>query len=245
MAHLFGLIGKDIGYSRSPELFQQFFAGAGVEAEYRLFDLPLITSITEVLALQPAGLNVTQPYKQAVIPWLDELDATAKAIEAVNTMAFTGQAVIGYNTDAIGFERALVPLLSSHHTKALILGTGGAALAAAYACRQLGITYRMVSRTPEEDQIGYDSVTPELLATHTLLIQATPIGSARYADERPPLPYFAITSKHLLFDMVYAPPITPFMRAGEEKGAVVTNGLTMLEEQAKAAWEIWRKFNFG
>lgn len=244
MAHLFGLIGKNIGYSRSPGIFQQYFTEAGVEAEYRLFDLPVIGSITEVFALQPAGLNVTQPYKQAVIPFLDGVDDTAKAIGAVNTIAFTGQATLGFNTDAIGLKRALAPLLSSHHTKALILGTGGAALAAAYACRQLGITYRMVSRSPEENQISYKSVTPDLLATHTLLIQATPIGSVRYPDKRPPLPYFAISSKHLLFDMVYAPLVTPFMRAGEEKGAVTCNGLTMLEEQAKAAWEIWQPFNF-
>ena len=192
------------------------------------------------------GLNVTIPYKEQVIPYLDDLDEDARLIGAVNVIKFTkgflGKTkLIGYNSDIIGFKRSIEPLLDSSHRKALILGTGGASKAVMHGLKQLGVGTTFVSRTPKEHCITYQDVTPELLESYTVIVNTTPLGMFPNVDACPDIPYDALTPKHLLYDLLYNPDETLFMKKGKEHGAVVKNGLEMLLLQAFAAWEIWQK----
>ncbi len=244
---VFGLIGKPLAHSFSPTFFKEKFLRENhPNCTYQLFELndPL-----EVLTLvennpQLAGLNVTIPYKTTVINLLDELDETAKIIGAVNTIRIIreqGQIFLkGYNTDAFGFLHACNGLKSNK--KALILGTGGSAKAVQFVLQSLGIDYFSVSRTPNwEKEISYDALTSEILASHKLIINTTPLGMYPKTEAAPPLPYRELGKKHFLYDLIYNPSETLFMKKGKAAGATAQNGELMLELQAERAWEIWNE----
>lgn len=243
--HNYGLLGRDISYSFSKGYFTDFFQKEGLyNASYDNFDLRDITDIETILKEYPElqGLNVTIPYKEEIIPYLHTLDPEAAAIGAVNTIKFTKSGLIGYNTDGYGFRRSLEPfLIKQSHTHAIILGTGGASKAIAYALQQLGIKYQFISRNPEQDQWGYNSLTKARLKQHTLIINCTPVGTYPKVTEKPAIPYIFLSSKHLLYDLVYNPAKSAFLQQGEERGAAICNGIPMLQYQAQKSWEIWQK----
>ena len=242
----FGLIGLPLAQSFSKKYFTAKFEKEGIDAAYELYELQDITEFTGLL-LEPdlCGLNVTIPYKEQVMRYLDELDETAAEIGAVNVikiMRLDGKLYLkGYNSDAIGFETSLLPFLKSYHRKALILGTGGASKAIDYVLRRLGIETTFVSRTAKSGMLTYDQLKEYILSDHLLIVNSTPVGTFPHSDECPDIPYELLTDKHLLFDVVYNPAESLFLRKGREKGAAVLNGEGMLIGQAVAAWEIWNQ----
>lgn len=238
----FGLLGKNISYSFSRAYFTKKFEGLGLDNHsYENFDLPQIEGFANLIRANEdlRGLSVTIPYKQAVIPFMDVLDPIASAIGAVNTIKFSSMGLEGYNTDAYGFEKAITPLLQAHHTKALILGTGGASKAIAFVLGAMAISYKYVSRTPVEGQLRYAQVTERIIQEYPLLINCSPVGTFPNAHDKPEIPYEFITPANLLFDLIYNPPKSSFLKEGEKRGATVSNGLDMLEQQAEKAWQIW------
>ena len=240
----FGLVGKDISYSFSKGYFTDKFSDLGLEGySYGNFDLQKIDEFRNLIASDPdiKGLNVTIPYKQDVIPYLDDLDEQAKEIGAVNTIKFVENRLIGHNTDAYGFQKSIEAFLKPHHTKALILGTGGASKAIAYVFGKLKIDVTFVSRNPSHEQIGYSDLNRTLFTGHTILVNCTPLGTHPNIDEKPNIPYPFISEKHLLFDLIYNPEKTAFLKEGERHGATIANGHRMLQLQADRAWEIWQQ----
>lgn len=240
----FGLIGLPLIHSFSKRYFTAKFDREGIDARYDLYELQNISELPALLESQPlSGLNVTIPYKEKVIPYLDELDPTAAGIGAVNVikvMRRDGKQVLkGYNSDAIGFENSLKPLLQPYHMRALILGTGGASKAIDYTLRKLGIETTFVSRTPKAGVLTYNELNEEVLTQNLVLVNASPVGTFPHIDECPDIPYDFITGKHLLFDAVYNPPETLFLQKGKAQGAQILNGEGMLVGQAEAAWGIW------
>ncbi|MBT8177839.1 MAG: shikimate dehydrogenase [Eudoraea sp.] len=238
----FGLIGRNIHYSFSRGYFREKFRRLGLQGhDYSNYDLADIAEFPALTRENPdlSGLNVTIPYKEAVIPYLEALDPVATAIGAVNTIKFTPEGLIGFNTDAYGFQQALLPLLKPNHIQALILGTGGASKAVAYVLRKQEISYCYVSRKPQGDQLAYQDLTPSIMKEYTLLINCTPLGTWPDVDAKPAVPYDLMSPKHLLFDLIYNPEKTAFLSEGEKRGTVISNGLKMLESQAEKAWEIW------
>lgn len=237
----YGLIGYPLTHSFSPGWFAKKFATLGIDATYTTFPLTGVEEITTLLKTVPdiKGLNVTIPHKESIIPYLDELDDTAQKIGAVNCIAFDNGKSKGYNTDAAGFKNSLVPLLKHHHTKALVLGTGGASHAVTYVLDVLSIAYKKVSRTATEDTITYDALNNDIVREHTLIINTTPLGMYPHTDAYPPLPYEAISSQHLLYDLIYNPEETRFLTLGKQAGATIKNGMEMLELQAEESWRIW------
>ncbi|WP_423819271.1 shikimate dehydrogenase [Salinimicrobium sp. TIG7-5_MAKvit] len=240
----FGLVGRNISYSFSRKYFSEKFTSEGINATYENFDLQDINQFPEVLAKNPElkGLNVTIPYKEAIFPFLDSLDVTAQKIGAVNTIKVERNgSLTGYNTDYFGFSEALKPFLKPDHKKALILGTGGASKAVNYALNSLDITTRLVSRSPSKNAISYQQLSEEILEEHTVIINTTPLGTHPKVEEYPPLPVNYLSSRHLLFDLIYNPPQTALMKLAAARGATVLNGEKMLELQALKAWEIWNR----
>ncbi|WP_430905484.1 shikimate dehydrogenase family protein [Maribacter sp. 2-571] len=240
--HRYGLIGKNIGYSFSRGHFTKKFQELGLDGHsYENFDLPDISDFERLKhdLGDIQGFNVTIPYKEAIFPYLTEIDEKALQIGAVNTIKVAGTTLLGYNTDAYGFQKALEPKLKKHHQKALILGTGGASKAVAYVLDHLGISFSFVSRNPKPGQFGYGQLNSDVIKEHLVLINATPLGTQPNVTEKPPLPYDDITEDHLLFDLIYNPEKTAFLQEGEQRGATISNGLRMLELQAEKAWEIW------
>lgn len=241
----YGLVGYPLGHSFSKGYFTEFFLREGICAEYKNFELPQINDLAQVLEEESAlqGFNVTIPYKQQVMPYLDELDAAAEAIGAVNVVKVTRRDgapyLKGYNTDVIGFGDSIRPLLKPHHTHALILGTGGASKAVNYALRQMGLETCLVSRTKREGMLTYEELTSEVLGKYHVIVNTTPLGTSPKTDECPPLDYTLIDNRFLLFDLVYNPEKTLFLQRGEQAGATIRNGMEMLIGQAKAAWRIW------
>ncbi|MFD0861313.1 shikimate dehydrogenase family protein [Sungkyunkwania multivorans] len=238
----FGLIGKDISYSFSQDYFSKKFEKLGLEDHiYQNFDLKDVKDFTQVLEqfLDIKGLNVTIPYKEQIIPYLNELSALASEIGAVNTIQFKGDQMIGHNTDHYGFTESIRPLLQSHHLKALILGTGGASKAVFHALRSLGIRPTFVSRRPKAAELSYHQLCNRIMADHLVIVNCTPLGTHPNIQEHPNVPYDRLTERHLLFDLIYNPAETTFLRRGREQGATTINGLKMLELQAEKAWEIW------
>lgn len=241
----FGLVGRNIGYSFSRGYFGEKFRELGLsDHSYENFDLADIAEFPGLLSGHPdlCGLNVTIPYKEAVIPYLDSLDPEARRIGAVNTICLGPGGSRGYNTDVIGFRESLRPLLVPADRHALILGTGGASKAVARALETLGIAFRYVSRQPQQEQLGYADLTAELLQETPLLIQCTPVGTLPDTDRAPELPYEALGPAHLLYDLIYNPALTTFLKRGQERGARVKNGLEMLQIQAECAWELWNAY---
>lgn len=237
----YGLLGKDISYSFSQAYFTQKFKDAGMfNHSYENFDIPEISQFEAVIDQKNIkGLNVTIPYKEQVIQYLTDIDPKAKKIGAVNTIKFTEQGPKGYNTDVYGFKKSMEPLLKPHHTKALILGTGGASKAIRFVLEELGIAYSYVSRTKKKNQFTYQELNQEIIESHTLIINSTPLGTYPNINEKPPIPYSHLGKKHFLFDLIYNPEKTAFLAAGHKKGAIICNGLKMLKLQAEKSWEIW------
>lgn len=241
----FGLIGKNIDYSFSRSYFAEKFSAEGLEHTYDNFDIQDIKEFQKVINETPnlKGLNVTIPYKEDVIPFLNKLNKTAKKIGAVNTIKITRKGkLIGFNTDYYGFKKSVEPFLKPHHTKALILGTGGASKAIAYAFKKLGIDYSYVSRKlSDKATFSYQTLTKDDIKAHCIIVNCTPLGTYPNTNICPDIPYDAITDKHLLFDLIYNPEETKFLSIGKAKGAVICNGYRMLELQAEKAWSIWNK----
>jgi len=243
----FGLIGFPLGHSFSKKFFTEKFEWESIDARYDLYELKTIQEFN-ALKENPdlCGLNVTIPYKEQVMEYLDELDETAAQIGAVNVIKFTrteGKLTLkGYNTDAIGFENSLKEHLKPYHAKALILGTGGASKAINYTLRKLGIETTFVSRTSKPGMLTYGQLTAEILADNLMIVNASPVGTFPHTEECPDIPYQYITPKHLLFDVVYNPAETLFLRKGKQQGAQGLNGEGMLIGQAEAAWGIWNEF---
>ena len=237
---LFGLLGKDIGYSFSRNYFSNKFRAENLRHEYVNFDLENLSTFKSLLKRDDIyGMNVTIPYKQEVIPFLDEIDPVAKAIGAVNTIVFKDSKRLGYNTDHIGFQNTLLDYLKPHHDKALILGTGGASKAVCYVLEQLKIQVRKVSRSEGPDRKAYHQLSAKDYKEHSLLINCTPLGTHPNINAYPPIDYEKISKKHLLYDLIYNPEVTAFMKMGKAKGAEVVNGYQMLVDQAEASWNLW------
>ena len=232
----YGIIGFPLLHSFSAKYFSEKFAREQIDAEYSLYPIPeneteRIREYVDTLD----GLNVTMPYKQTVIAYLDRLDDTAQAVGAVNVVYKR----VGYNTDCMGFMESIQPLLRQNDKYALVLGTGGASKAVCYGLRKLGIIPTLVSRTPKEGMLSYKDLTVEVMAAHTIIVNCTPLGMLPDIDSCPPIPYETITAQHLLFDCVYNPEETLFLQKGKAQGATIKNGMEMLVGQAKAAWKIW------
>ncbi len=239
----FGLVGKNISYSFSKGYFSSKFEDLGLDGHsYENFDLEDISAFTSLIENNTlSGLNVTIPYKESVMAYLDEIDRQAAAIGAVNTIKFTKNGLKGYNTDAYGFEQSLLPHLKPHHKKALILGTGGASKAIAYVLDGLGIDFCFVSRNPSRFQMHYNEVTATVLTSYTLIINCSPVGTFPDIEAKPSIPYAHLAPQHLLFDLIYNPEKTAFLQEAEKRGAGYANGFHMLQFQAEKAWEIWNK----
>lgn len=243
----YGIIGYPLGHSFSPGFFNEKFINEGIDAVYERYELSQIDLLPEIIASNPelCGLNVTIPYKQQIMQYLDELSEEAREIGAVNVVKVTHNGknvhLKGFNSDVIGFSRSIEPLLEKHHKKALILGTGGAAQAIDYGLKQLGLETIKVSRYERPDTIQYDKITPDVIKEYKVIINCTPIGMYPNTEECPNLPYEAMDSQHLLYDLIYNPDTTLFMKKGMERGAVVKNGLEMLLLQAYASWEFWHE----
>lgn len=239
----FGLVGKHISYSFSRGYFADKFQREALPHTYVNFDIESIEELDEIIKTTPnlKGLNVTIPYKETVIPLLDELNKRARKIGAVNTVKITKkQKLIGYNTDYYGFKNSLKPHLKKHHKRALILGTGGASKAIAYALKKLKIKFDYVSRSQKKGvKFLYSEITEDIISSYHIIINCTPIGTFPNVNQCPDIPYDAITKKHILYDLIYNPEQTKFLRCGEIKGATTINGLEMLQLQADKAWEIW------
>lgn len=241
----YGLIGYPLQHSFSKQFFSIKFATENIRADYEAFEL---TSIEEFPLLikrhSLSGLNVTAPYKQQIIPYLHHLSETAAAVGAVNVISFKKESdrllLTGHNSDVIGFERSLLPHLKSRHSKALILGSGGAAQAVFYVLQKLGIETRFVSRNPSgRETIGYNMIDATMLDACKLIVNASPVGTFPNSNNCPQLPYELLSPDHLLYDLVYNPAETLFLKKGKQQGAQTVNGMEMLIGQAEAAWEIW------
>lgn len=253
----YGLIGYPLSHSFSKKYFTEKFEKEKIAGcEYNLFPIENINLFPQLIIDNPTlcGLNVTIPYKESVIPFLDELDETAKAVGAVNCIEIkktpNGNKLTGYNTDVFGFRQSIKPFLEIQHERALILGTGGASKAVAFVLKNIGIDCYFVSRTKkqgseaksrEEKMFTYEELNENIIDAFKLIVNCSPIGTYPNINEAPSIPYEFISTSHLLYDLVYNPPETEFLKRGKAKGAVIVNGLSMLQQQAEEAWNVWNK----
>ncbi len=244
----YGLIGFPLSHSFSKRFFTQYFADHSIDAEYLNFEISEISMLPTIIKGHPdlSGFNVTIPYKEAVIPYLDSCDSKAAAIQAVNTVKIdrTGGKISlkGFNTDLIGFRNSILPLLKPHHKKALVLGTGGASKAIVATLNDLSISTQLVSREAKAGvSIAYSQLTEAIMQEYTVVVNTTPLGTFPKTETFPEISYEHLTDKHLLFDLVYNPAITQFLQKGADRGAATKNGSDMLELQGLAAWEIWNQ----
>jgi len=248
MVDKYGLIGYPLGHSFSISYFNQKFADEGINAKYENFEIPSIDQLQEILDVNPnlKGLNVTIPYKEKVIEFLDSVTPEAQAIGAVNVIRVTHEGkkvkLKGYNSDVIGFTQSIEPMIDKKwHQKALILGTGGASKAINFGLKSLGLETVFVSRYQRPGTIQYESITPEVVKEYNVIVNCTPLGMYPHTEECPPLPYEAMDQHTILYDLIYNPDETLFMKRGLEYGAEVKNGLEMLLLQAFASWEFWHE----
>ena len=234
----YGIIGNPLGHSYSEGYFTDKFIREDIAACYTPYPLVAIEQVTTLLE-ELDGFNVTYPFKEDILPYLNAIDPVASAIGAVNVVSH-GK---GYNTDWIGFRDSLRPLLPTPPIKALLLGTGGVSKAIQYALRDLGIAYTLVSRKsdPSTGRLGYEQVNKQVISEHTLIINCTPLGMAPYQDQKPAIPYHLLSEKHILYDCIYNPEKTLFLQEGKKQGCLIKNGLDMLHLQADEAWKIWDK----
>jgi shikimate dehydrogenase len=239
----FGLIGRNISYSFSKSYFAEKFKNENiVDAVYNVFDLQEIDEVEKVFETEGlVGFNVTIPYKQDIIKYLDELSTEAEKIGAVNTVLIKNGKRIGHNTDCYGFHHSILSFIKKHHNKALVLGNGGAAKAVFYILDELNINYKIVSRNPIENQFSYDDISDEIITEYPIVINCSPVGTFPNVENAPLLPYSSLSDKHLLYDLIYNPPMTKFLENGQKRGAQIKNGHEMLVLQAEKAWEIWNK----
>ena len=239
----FALLGKRLDYSFSKQFFTEYFSKHQIDAVFKNMetaDLP--TWIRSDAAKELDGFSVTIPYKETIIPFLDELSPEAKAIGAVNVVQRKEGKLIGHNTDAFGFQQSIKPFLDNRHQKALILGTGGASKAIAYVLQNIGLEVLFASRTPRgENQFGYEEVNEYMLKACGMLVNGTPLGTSPNVEEAPSIPFEWITENHFVVDLIYNPEQTKLLRESHQRGAITLNGLSMLKEQALKAWEIWNQ----
>ncbi|PKB17913.1 shikimate dehydrogenase [Flavobacterium sp. 5] len=241
----FGLLGRNISYSFSKGYFTEKFSNEHFEnCSYENFDIPEINYFTELRKNNTDlnGLNVTIPYKQDILPFLDKLSKNASEIGAVNTIKFTKKGKLkGYNTDYYGFLKSLKPLLETHHKKALILGTGGSSKGVAFALDKLDIAYTFVSREAKENCISYELINATTFDNYQIIINCSPVGTSPNVDAFPLIPYEYFTEKHIAYDLIYNPAETAFLSKAKAQGAKIKNGMDMLIFQAEKAWKIWNK----
>jgi shikimate dehydrogenase len=241
----YGLIGYPLGHSFSISYHNQRFADEGIDAKYFNYEIPSIEDFPEIINTNPElkGLNVTIPYKEKVMEFLDYISPEARAIGAVNVIRVVHEGnnvrLKGYNSDVIGFTQSIEPMLEPYHKKALVLGTGGASKAVAYGLRSLGLETVNVSRYQRPDTIQYESITPDVVKEYNVIVNCTPLGMYPKTEACPLLPYEALDDHNILYDLIYNPDETLFMRKGAEHGAQTKNGLEMLLLQAFASWEFW------
>ena len=232
----FGLIGKDLSHSFSAKYFNEKFIKEEIDAQYLNFELKNISEFPTLIKKQKlSGINITIPYKESIIPFLDKLSNEAKEIGAVNTVEFIDGKLAGHNTDIIGFTQSIIPILKGRN-KALILGNGGAAKAIRLALRKLNIKYKIVSRNSSFD---YPDITKQDTVSHNIIINTTPLGTNPKINDFPKIPYNYLNKNHLLFDLIYNPSETKFLKYGKEKKSTIKNGLEMLHIQAETSWNIW------
>ena len=241
----YGIIGYPLRFSFSQNYFTKKFLDEGiVDASYSIYPIETAEGIKNILQQNPMlkGLNVTIPHKKNILPFLTNTANLPLGLHACNCIKIDGERLIGYNTDVIGFEKSLLPLLQQHHTKALVLGNGGAADAVKYCLKNLGITFLVVGRRmTDEIDVLYENLTKKILLQHLVIINTTPVGTFPHIDECPNLPYQHLTHKHLLYDLIYNPTKTMFLQKGEEQGATIKNGYQMLLLQAEENWRIWNE----
>lgn len=243
----YGLIGYPLGHSFSISYFNEKFSNEGLDSIYENYEIPSIDNLIEIIATnhELKGLNVTIPYKEKILPFLDMITPEAQAIGAVNVVKIIRKGnkiqLKGYNSDVIGFTQSIEPLLDKQHKKALILGTGGASKAVDYGLKSLGIETQFVSRRKSDYAIDYSELTPDIIKKYKIIVNCTPCGMFPKTDDCPNIPYEGIGEGHLLYDLLYNPDETLFMRKGLEHGATVKNGLEMLLLQAFASWKFWNE----
>jgi shikimate dehydrogenase len=251
----YGLIGYPLSHSFSKKYFTEKFEKENIAGcEYNLFPIENINLLPQLILDNPTlfGLNVTIPYKESVIPFLDELDETAKAVGAVNCIEIKshpsspkGKRLVGYNTDVYGFRQSIKPFLEIQHERALILGTGGASKAVAFVLKNIGIDCYFVSREKKQESsdktFTYVELNENIINAFKLIVNCSPIGTYPNINDAPDIPYQFISPSHLLYDLVYNPPETEFLKRGKAKGASAVNGLSMLQQQAEEAWNVWNK----
>lgn len=235
----FGLIGKSLQHSFSKEYFTSKFRLLQVDNTYANFEVEHASELSKILEQDMDGFNVTIPYKENIIEFLDRLEEDARAIGAVNTLKKTSQGWVGYNTDAIGFTQSIKPFLTNHHTKALILGTGGASKAINYALSKIGIETLTVSRGFDKGDVTYKEINQNMIKFFKLIVNTTPLGMYPNTTTKPDIPYESLTKEHLLYDLIYNPEETSFLKEGIIRGAETMNGLSMLKLQAEASYKIW------
>lgn len=245
---IYGLIGFPLGHSFSQTYFNQKFESESIDASYENFEIEDIGELMEIFAEFPelSGLNVTIPYKQQVIPYMDEMDSVAAEIGAVNVIKIIRDKngdfkLKGYNSDIIGFSDSIAPLLKPHHKKALVLGTGGASKAIMLGLKNLGLEPTLVSRTPKDSVLTYEKLDKEIMDSHTVIVNTTPVGMYPNVENAPEIPYNLLGKNHLCYDLIYNPDETEFMKRSQAAGASVKNGLEMLLLQAFASWNIWNE----
>lgn len=239
----YGIIGYPLGHSFSRAFFTEKFQREHIDAEYVNFEIPSADMLPGIVQTNPnlRGLNVTLPHKEAVIPMLDELSDEAKEIGAVNVIRVRDGRLKGFNSDIIGFMDSIRPLLKPWHRHALVLGTGGASRAIRVGLQRLGIQWTYVSRTPAPGRLTYADLTAELMEHYQVIVNCSPVGMFPHVDACPDIPYQLLTDRHLLYDLVYNPQETLFLKRGAERGAAVKNGLEMLHLQALASWRFWNE----
>ena len=239
--NIFGLIGRNIDYSFSKNYFTKKFALENINYTYQNFDIDNIKILESIFSENKiAGLNVTTPFKEEVINYLDEIDQTASCIGAVNTIKIIGNKKIGYNTDYLGFEKSLINTMGKEKVEsALILGSGGATKAIKYALNNLGIDQSIVSRTEGKCEYTYEDLSKEIINSHKLIINCSPVGTFPNTDKSPRIPYKFLNKHNILYDLVYNPTVSLFLKKGLERGCKIKNGLEMLQIQADESWRIW------
>mgnify|MGYP002632018210 CR=1 FL=1 len=238
----YGLIGEKLDYSFSKTFFDDYFNKNSVDAAFINLEIPTIDSITEVFKKDISGLTVTIPYKETIIPFLDEITSEAKEIGAVNVIQFKDGKRIGHNSDAYGFQQSIKPFLTNLHERALILGTGGASKAVAHVFKSIGIDVIFCSRNPSgPKEFSYDLLNEHMVNACKVIVNCTPIGTFPNVDESIDFPFQFLTKDHLVVDLIYNPAKTKFLQKAEEVGATILNGESMLKEQALKAWEIWNE----
>lgn len=240
---IYGLIGAKLGHSFSKDFFSKKFAKEDISAEYRNFEIDNIEKFSEIIEYGVYGLNITIPYKEQVIDFLDKIDPIAAKIGAVNVVKIVRNAdnleTIGYNSDIVGFTESIRPLIENHHKKALILGTGGASKAVIEGLKLMNIRSQLVSRTKSPNTITYSELSSNLLEEYTIIVNTTPLGMFPNTDSYPDIPYEFLSNKHLCYDLTYNPEETRFLKLSRDNGAKTKNGLEMLILQALESWRIW------